>query len=82
VRIQISILLEGLETVLCIKGLSFASPERLIKNLGITPGAVKILIILVDNFPWECVLRGRMNAYESAERLKKRQTRISGAGRI
>jgi hypothetical protein len=50
VRIQISILLEGLETVLGIKGLSIASPERLIKNLGITPGAVTILIILVDNF--------------------------------
>ncbi|MDT8274239.1 MAG: prolyl-tRNA synthetase associated domain-containing protein [Desulfomonilia bacterium] len=55
---------KALEEVLEVKGLSFASPERLMKHLGLTPGAVTILGVLndrdsrveviVDEDLWKC----------------------------
>ena len=56
--------LKGLETVLSVKGLSFASPERLMEYLGLMPGAVTILSVIndtdgkveviVDEGLWQC----------------------------
>ena len=56
--------LKGLETVLSVKGLSFASPERLMEYLGLMPGAVTILSVIndtdgkveviVDKGLWQC----------------------------
>lgn len=40
--------IRGLEEVLEAKGLSFASPERLMEHLGLTPGSVTILAVLND----------------------------------
>ena len=40
--------IKGLEEVLDAKGLSFASPERLMEHLGLTPGSVTILAVLND----------------------------------
>jgi Ala-tRNA(Pro) deacylase len=40
--------LKGLEEVLSVKGLSFASAERLMEYLGLTPGSVTILAALND----------------------------------
>lgn len=39
---------KALEGLLGMKGLSFASPERLMKHLGLTPGSVTILGVLND----------------------------------
>jgi Ala-tRNA(Pro) deacylase len=56
--------IKGLETVLDVKGLSFASPDRLMEYLGLTPGSVTILAaindgssrveVIVDRCLWEC----------------------------
>lgn len=43
-----SVDLKGLAATLAVKRLGFASPERLLKYLGITPGAVSLLAILND----------------------------------
>ena len=43
-----SVDLKGLAVALGVKRLGFASPERLLKFLGITPGAVSLLAILND----------------------------------
>ncbi|HNQ86433.1 MAG TPA: prolyl-tRNA synthetase associated domain-containing protein [Deltaproteobacteria bacterium] len=40
--------IKGLELALGAKGLSFASSERLMEYLGITPGSVTILAVLND----------------------------------
>ena len=40
--------IKGLEEALDAKGLSFASPERLMECLGLTPGSVTILAVLND----------------------------------
>ena len=40
--------LDALSAALGMTGLSFASPERLLKHLGITPGAVSLLALLND----------------------------------
>ncbi|MEM7116663.1 MAG: prolyl-tRNA synthetase associated domain-containing protein [Chloroflexota bacterium] len=44
-----SVDLKGLAMALGVKRLGFASPERLLKYLGITPGAVSLLAILNDS---------------------------------
>jgi Ala-tRNA(Pro) deacylase len=41
--------LKALETVLDAKGLSFASAERLMEHLGISPGAVTVLAAFNDH---------------------------------
>lgn len=56
--------IKGLEEVLGAKGLSFASPERLMEHLGLTPGSVTILAalndtrgmveVVVDEDLWRC----------------------------
>jgi Ala-tRNA(Pro) deacylase len=43
-----SVDIKALETVLDAKGLSFASPERLEKYLGLTPGSVTVLGVVND----------------------------------
>ncbi len=43
-----SVDIKGLEEVLAVKGLSFASAERLMEYLGLTPGSVTILAALND----------------------------------
>ena len=43
-----SVDLKGLAAALEVKRLGFASPERLLNYLGITPGAVSLLAILND----------------------------------
>jgi Ala-tRNA(Pro) deacylase len=40
--------LDALSAALGMSGLSFASPERLLKHLGITPGAVSLLALVND----------------------------------
>lgn len=40
--------LRGLEEAIDAKGLSFASPERLMQCLGLSPGSVTILAVLND----------------------------------
>jgi len=44
-----SVDIKGLEGVLDVKGLSFASPERLMEYLGLSPGSVTILAALNDS---------------------------------
>ncbi|MEN6446331.1 MAG: prolyl-tRNA synthetase associated domain-containing protein [Syntrophaceae bacterium] len=56
--------LKGLETALEVKGLSFATPERLREYLGLMPGSVTILAVMndtegrveviVDDGVWRC----------------------------
>lgn len=56
--------IKGLEEVLDAKGMSFASPERLMEYLGLTPGSVTILAalndregrveVVVDEELWRC----------------------------
>jgi Ala-tRNA(Pro) deacylase len=43
-----SVDIKGLEEVLNVKGLSFASSERLLEYLGLMPGSVTILSVLND----------------------------------
>ena len=45
--------LKSLSTLLDVNGLSFASPERLMKYLGIEPGSVSLLAIINDT---ECAV--------------------------
>ena len=59
-----SVDIKGLEEALEVKGLSFASAERLLEYLGLTPGSVTILAVLndtsgrveviVDKDLWQC----------------------------
>jgi Ala-tRNA(Pro) deacylase len=59
-----SVDIKGLEEVLEVKGLSFASAGRLLEYLGLTPGSVTILSVLndtsgrveliVDKDLWQC----------------------------
>jgi Ala-tRNA(Pro) deacylase len=59
-----SVDIKGLEEVLAVKGLSFASAGRLLECLGLTPGSVTILSVLndtsgrveviVDKDLWQC----------------------------
>jgi Ala-tRNA(Pro) deacylase len=59
-----SVDIKALEDVLEVKGLSFASQERLLEYLGLTPGSVSILSVLndtsgrveliVDKDLWQC----------------------------
>ena len=48
VRDEKTVDLKGLEGVLGVKGLSFASSERLMEYLGLTPGSVTMLAALND----------------------------------
>lgn len=41
--------IKGLEGVLDARGLSFASPGRLMERLGLTPGSVTILAVINDH---------------------------------
>ena len=48
VRHDLAVNLSALESVLGVRGLGFASPERLAKHLGVTPGSVSLLALLND----------------------------------
>ena len=48
VRHDVAVDLDALSTMLDVRGLGFASPERLKKHLGITPGSVSLLALIND----------------------------------
>ena len=48
VRHDLAVDLVALESVLDVRGLGFASPERLAKHLGVTPGSVSLLALVND----------------------------------
>ena len=48
VRHDVAVDLDALSTMLDVRGLGFASPERLKKHLGITPGSVSLLALVND----------------------------------
>jgi len=48
VRHDLAVDIAGLESVLGVRGLGFASPERLAKHLGVTPGSVSLLALVND----------------------------------
>ena len=45
VRHDLAVDLSALESVLGVRGLGFASPERLATHLGVTPGSVSLLAL-------------------------------------
>ena len=47
-RHDLAVDLSALESVLGVRGLGFASPERLAKHLGVTPGSVSLLALVND----------------------------------
>jgi Ala-tRNA(Pro) deacylase len=48
VRHNLSVQIDALATAIDARGLGFASPERLMKYLGITPGSVSLLALVND----------------------------------
>jgi len=48
VRHDLAVNLSALESLLGVRGLGFASPERLAKHLGVTPGSVSLLALIND----------------------------------
>jgi Ala-tRNA(Pro) deacylase len=48
VRHNLSVEIDALAAVLDARGLGFASPERLMKHLGVTPGSVSLLALVND----------------------------------
>lgn len=48
VRHNLSVEIDALATVIEARGLGFASPERLMKHLGVTPGSVSLLALVND----------------------------------
>ena len=48
VRHNLAVNISALESVLGVRGLGFASPERLAKHLGVTPGSVSLLALVND----------------------------------
>ena len=48
VRHDLAVNLSALESAFGVRGLGFASPERLAKHLGVTPGSVSLLALVND----------------------------------
>ena len=48
VRHNLAVQLDALAAALGARGLGFASPERLMKHLGVTPGSVSLLALVND----------------------------------
>ena len=48
IRHDLAVDLSELESVLGVRGLGFASPERLARHLGVTPGSVSLLALVND----------------------------------